>query len=112
MIKLTPSTKRSDLPEEFSEKQIQTLEINTYYPAHFYNATTGIKRPDIAISDFEKGVINPDDVRFRGFYRPFRKRRVGEKTLIMIKGRELKRIYKEGRTLGLHAKSIRERTSA
>lgn len=109
MVKYITSSKRHELPEEFSEQEANALESKTYYPSHFYNAVVGIKRTDVALKDFERGIINPDEVRFRGIYRPFQKRLKGQKARMMIRGRELKRIYKEGRVMGLHMKALKER---
>lgn len=103
---INPATKRKDLPALLSTKQVRELADGEYYPAFFYNAMLGLKRPNAALLDYEKGIIDPDEVRFRGAFRAFRKRHKGEKPMIMIAGRELKRIWKDGRQIGAFSKCL------
>lgn len=85
------------MPKRMTSQQINQLDDTEYYPAYFYNAVVQLGRPNAALLDFDRGIIDPDEVIFLGIYRPFEKRPFGTKARMRIRGRELKRIFTEGR---------------
>lgn len=111
-MKITPKTKRRELPDQLPDSAVKTLDDSTHYHAAVYAATFGVGSPSVALRDFERGIIDPAECRFLGIYRPFAQRRIGEKARIMISGREIQRIYREGRIPGYHAKKLSQRIAA
>ena len=94
---LTPETKKKDMPKRLTAQQVQQLDGNDFYPAYFYNAALEIARHNIALLDYDKGIIDPDEVRFLGAQVWGEKRVIGNKARLRIRGREIQRIFKEGR---------------
>lgn len=98
--------KRRELPEQLSEKQVRQLAADVFYPSGVYLSAFGLKAGTTAIKDYENGIINPLEVRFKGLYRPFRPRTHGQRVGLMIRGREIRRVYKEGRQPGRYSRIL------
>ena len=101
--KYTPDTPKVQMPKRMTAKEVAQLDAGEFYPSYFYNSVMEIARSNVALKDFEDGIIKPDEVKFMGRFIPFKKRTVGCKVRMLIRGRELKRVYSDGRQVNRFA---------
>lgn len=103
---LSPATRKRDMPEYLTGDQVANLQDDAFYPSFFYNVMFDLKQSNAVLKDYERGIIDPRQVITLGPYKPMMKRKVGQKVRLRISGRELKRLWQDGRQVGFYKKVL------
>ena len=86
--------KKGDLPKKMQPEDIRRLRPDVYYPCQFYASMCGVSINTVLRRDYENGAIDPKEVRTSGPHRPGS---TGRKSPLVVTGREIRRIFEQGR---------------